>query len=71
MGYIQGEGRNQATRFPVVLDDFVAGDHVCRVQAVRAMSLIAIRMFVLATRGCCARALRGSIGTRFAAAWHG
>jgi hypothetical protein len=23
MGYIQGEGRNQATLFPVVLDDFV------------------------------------------------
>jgi hypothetical protein len=23
MGYIQGEGRNQGTLFPVVLDDFV------------------------------------------------
>jgi transposase len=31
MGYIQGEGRNQATLFPVVLDDFVSADHVCRV----------------------------------------
>jgi hypothetical protein len=31
MGYIQGEGRNQATLFPVVLDDFVPTDHVCRV----------------------------------------
>lgn len=31
MGYIQGEGRNQATLFPVVLDDFVPADHVCRV----------------------------------------
>src|ERR1700751_4180566 len=31
MGYIQGEGRNQATLFPLVLDDFVATDHVCRV----------------------------------------
>ena len=31
MGYIQGEGRNQGTLFPVVLDDFVAADHVCRV----------------------------------------
>jgi transposase len=31
MGYIQGEGRNQATLFPVVLDDFVPEDHVCRV----------------------------------------
>jgi len=25
MGYIQGEGRNQATLFPVVLDEFVPG----------------------------------------------
>jgi len=31
MGYIQGEGRNQATLFPVVLDDFVPANHVCRV----------------------------------------
>jgi transposase len=31
MGYIQGEGRNQATLFPVLLDDFVPADHVCRV----------------------------------------
>jgi transposase len=31
MGYIQDEGRNQATLFPVVLDDFVPADHVCRV----------------------------------------
>ena len=31
MGYIQGEGRNQATLFPAVLDDFVPADHVCRV----------------------------------------
>ena len=31
MGYIQGEGRNQVTLFPVVLDDFVPADHVCRV----------------------------------------
>ena len=31
MGYIQGEGRNQATLFPVVLDDFVPADHVYRV----------------------------------------
>jgi len=31
MGYIQGEGRNQGTLFPVVLDDFVPTDHVCRV----------------------------------------
>jgi hypothetical protein len=23
MGYIEGEGRNQGTLFPVVLDDFV------------------------------------------------
>jgi transposase len=31
MGYIEGEGRNQATLFPVVLDDFVPTDHMCRV----------------------------------------
>ena len=31
MGYIQGEGRDQGTLFPVVLDDFVPADHVCRV----------------------------------------
>ena len=31
MGYIQGEGRSPGTLFPVVLDDFVPADHVCRV----------------------------------------
>jgi transposase len=31
MGYIEGEGRNQGTLFPVVLDDFVPADHLCRV----------------------------------------
>jgi transposase len=31
MGYIRGEGRNQGALFPVVLDDLVPGDHVCRV----------------------------------------
>lgn len=31
MGYIQGEGRDQGTLFPVVFDDFVPADHVCRV----------------------------------------
>jgi len=31
MGYIRGEGRNQGTLFPVVLDDLVPSDHVCRV----------------------------------------
>ena len=31
MGYIVGEGRSQGTLFPVVLDDLVAADHVCRV----------------------------------------
>src|SRR3984957_4921916 len=31
MGYIQGEGRNQGTLFPVALDDLVPIDHVCRV----------------------------------------
>jgi transposase len=31
MGYIRGDGRSQGTLFPVVLDDLVPGDHVCRV----------------------------------------
>ena len=31
MGYIQGEGRNQGTLFPVLSDDFVSADHMCRV----------------------------------------
>ena len=31
MGYIEGEGRSQGTLFPVVLDDFVPPDHMCRV----------------------------------------
>jgi transposase len=31
MGFIQGEGRNQGTLFPVVLDDSIPADHVCRV----------------------------------------
>lgn len=31
MGYIQGEGRSQGTLFPVVLDDLIEVDHVCRV----------------------------------------
>ena len=31
MGYIQGEGGNQETLFPVVLDHFVSADHMCRV----------------------------------------
>jgi transposase len=31
MGFIQGEGRTQGTLFPVVLDDLIPCDHVCRV----------------------------------------
>jgi len=31
MAFIQGEGRTQGTLFPVVLDDLVPADHVCRV----------------------------------------
>jgi transposase len=31
MSYIRGEGRSQGTLFPVVLDDLVPADHVCRV----------------------------------------
>jgi transposase len=31
MAYIKGEGRTQGTLFPVVLDDLVPIDHVCRV----------------------------------------
>ena len=31
MGYIRGDGRSQGTLFPVVLDDLIPPDHVCRV----------------------------------------
>lgn len=31
MSYIRGEGRSQGTLFPVVLDDLIPTDHVCRV----------------------------------------
>ena len=31
MAYIEGEGRHQATLFPVLLDDIVPSDHMCRV----------------------------------------
>ena len=31
MSYIQGEGRNQGTLFPVLLDDLIPDNHVCRV----------------------------------------
>ena len=31
MAYIQGEGRSQGTLFPVVLDDLVPANHMCRV----------------------------------------
>jgi transposase len=31
MAYIQGEGRSQGSLFPVVLDDLVPDDHMCRV----------------------------------------
>jgi transposase len=31
MSCIQGEGRSQGTLFPVVLDDLISADHLCRV----------------------------------------
>jgi transposase len=31
MAYIQGEGRNQGSLFPTVLDDLIPADHMCRV----------------------------------------
>lgn len=31
MGYIQGDGRDQGTLFPVLLDDLLPPDHICRV----------------------------------------
>src|SRR6267154_1474381 len=31
MGYVQGEGRTQATHFPVTLEELIPDDHVCRV----------------------------------------
>lgn len=32
MGYIEGAGLNQGSLFPPLLDDFIATDHMCRVQ---------------------------------------
>ncbi len=31
MGFVQGEGRTQATLFPVCLEELIPDDHVCRV----------------------------------------
>jgi transposase len=31
MGFVQGEGRTQATLFPVCLKELIPDDHVCRV----------------------------------------
>ncbi len=31
MGYLQGEGRTQATLFSVTLEELIPDDHVCRV----------------------------------------
>jgi len=31
MGYIQGDGRDQGTLFPVMLDNLLPVDHMCRV----------------------------------------
>ena len=31
MGYVHGEGRNQGSLFPVVLDELIPADHMCRV----------------------------------------
>jgi transposase len=31
MAYIQGEGRGQGSLFPVVFDDLIPVDHMCRV----------------------------------------
>jgi transposase len=31
MGYIYGDGREQGTLFPVLLDDVLPADHICRV----------------------------------------
>jgi hypothetical protein len=31
MAYIEGEGRKQGTLFPVILDDLISSDHICRV----------------------------------------
>ena len=44
MAYIQDEGRNQGTLFPVVLDDLVPGDHMCRVVDAFAMPTFAFQV---------------------------
>ena len=31
MGFVRGNSRDQGTLFPVLLDELVPGDHVCRV----------------------------------------
>lgn len=31
MAYTQGEGRTQGTLFPVMLEELIPADHVCRV----------------------------------------
>jgi len=31
MGFIQGEARGQGTLFPVMLDELIPSDHMCRV----------------------------------------
>ena len=31
MGFIEGEHRNQGMLFPILLDDLIPADHVCRV----------------------------------------
>ena len=52
MAYIEGEGRSQGTLFPVVLDDFVSADHICRVIDAFVEKASDVGTWLRARRGC-------------------
>jgi transposase len=44
MAYIQGEGRSQGTLFPIVVDDLISSDHICRVVDAFVTSLCMVEL---------------------------